>query len=153
MKPSLGYLFPMARLGAPLNVPANHIDTTWFLSDSMSWAHGRHTFKFGVDYRHLNNHIFNDVYARGFTYSSSIGEFTSDSESFNPSQTFLRPSFDFAQFEPTPYIGTFTSYAIAGYVQDSWRIHPRFTINLGLRYKYFSIPDEEHNRIWNYDTS
>src|SRR5205807_10335696 len=35
----------------------------------------------------------------------------------------------------------------AGFVQDDWRIAPRFMLNLGLRYSYFS-PIREANNLW-----
>ncbi|MFZ0746042.1 MAG: TonB-dependent receptor [Terracidiphilus sp.] len=36
---------------------------------------------------------------------------------------------------PVPIPIIYNSYA-AGYVQDDWRIHPRLTLNLGLRWEY-----------------
>lgn len=33
------------------------------------------------------------------------------------------------------------------YVEDSWRVHPSFTINLGLRYEYVAAPRDIENRI------
>ncbi|MDP9264158.1 MAG: carboxypeptidase regulatory-like domain-containing protein, partial [Acidobacteriota bacterium] len=40
MEPSLDYLFPMARLGAPLNAPSARRDTTWSIGDNVSWSKG-----------------------------------------------------------------------------------------------------------------
>jgi hypothetical protein len=79
--PTLDYLFPMARIGAPLNAPSGRKDTTIFAADNVSWTHGKHTIKAGLEYRHLSNLFTNSAWQRGFWYSSDIGEFTHDSNS------------------------------------------------------------------------
>src|SRR5262249_35280698 len=107
--PTMDYLFPFARLGAPLNAPGTRVDTTIFFADNLSWSKGKHGLKFGVEYRHLENELNNSGFARGFVYSSNIGEFVSDSESCNGAcvnNAFRAPSFDFAQAQD-PYRGDF----------------------------------------------
>ncbi|HVP43810.1 MAG TPA: TonB-dependent receptor [Terriglobales bacterium] len=151
--------FPFTRLGAPLGAPGERRDSTFSVSDSVSWSIGRHSFKFGGEFRHLDNDFSNGAFNRGFIYSGNIGEFTNDSESCNIDinffgacfgNAFMRPSFDFAQSNPW-YSGKFSSYVIAGYAQDTWRIHKNVTLNYGLRYEYFSVPYEINNNIWNFD--
>ncbi len=151
--------FPFARLGAPLGAPGERRDSTYAVTDNLSWSRGKHSFKLGAEFRHLDNDLFNGAFARGIVYSGNIGEFTSDSEACNLDVTltnfctanaFRLPSFDFAQFNPT-YSGKFSSYVIAGFFQDSYRARKGLTINYGLRYEYFSVPYEVNNNIWNFD--
>src|SRR5579864_8105970 len=159
--PTLDGLFPFARLGAPLGAPLSHRDTTWFLASNTSWSHGRHGFKFGAEWQVLDNRVTDDSFARGFMYSGNIGEFTSDSETCNencrlfaPSHAvnaFLRPSFDFFQQQNAAYSARLHSYAFSGFFQDSWRIHPRLTINAGVRYEYFSPPNDKNDGLFNFD--
>lgn len=159
MMPTLDGLFPMARIGAPLGVPSQRIDTTAFAGDTLSWSHGKHSFKFGGEYRHLNDNFFDGSFSRGFVASSNIGEFTSDSETCNTASfacfftqpAFTFPSFDYAQKQHAPYQGNFNSQGISGFVQDTWRATRRVTLNFGVRYDYFSVPTEEQNRIFNFD--
>lgn len=159
MLPSLDYLFPMARLGPPLNTPSRRRDTTWSLGNNVSWTKGKHAVKFGAEFRDLSNRVSDGAWSRGFIYSSNIGEFTSDSETCNVTcairngagDAFHAPSFDFAQKQAEAYSGRFHSYAFSGYIQDTWRFHPRWTLNYGVRYEYFSPPKEEDDRIWNFD--
>jgi len=156
--PTLDYLFPFARLGAPLNAPGSQRDDTWTLADSISWTKGKHGIRFGGEFRNLNNHSYDGAWNRGFVFSSDIGEFTSDSSiscnQFCPSgfsEAFLFPSFDFAQRQTEPFLARLHSYAASLFFQDTWRIHPRLTLNLGLRYDYFSVPEEGNDQLWNYD--
>lgn len=157
--PTLDGLFPFARLGAPLGAPLSHRDTTWFLASNTSWAHGRHSVKFGAEWQHLDNRVTDDSFARGFAYSGNIGEFTADSETCNGQclanlgafNAFLRPSFDFFQSQSSAYSLRLHSYALSGFVQDSWRIHPRLTINAGLRYEYFAPWHDKDDALFNFD--
>jgi hypothetical protein len=153
MRPTLDYFFPMARLGAPLNTPSERRDTTWFAADSVSWSRGKHAVRFGAEFRHLDNQVNNGAFSRGFIYSSNIGAFTSDSESANQgiNDAFRRPAFDFSQTQTSPYVGNFHSYGFAGFIQDTWRFHPRWTLNVGVRYEYFSPPEEADDRVFNFD--
>jgi hypothetical protein len=55
---------------------------------------------------------------------------------------------DNSAYYSQPYIGT--------YIQDEWRIQPRLTISMGLRWDYQFRLTERHNRYWgrfdpNYD--
>ena len=148
--------FPFARLGAPLGAPGERRDSTYSAGDNVAWNKGHHNVKFGAEFRHLDNDVFNGAFNRGLIYSGNIGEFTSDSESCNLAVTgcagnaFRRPSFDFAQFNPA-YSGKFSSYVIAGYIQDTYRARKSLTFNYGIRYEFFSVPNEINNNIWNFD--
>lgn len=158
--PTLDNLFPFARIGAPLGAPTHRRDTTLFFADNTSWSHGKHAVKFGAEVRHLDNEYNDSSFVRGFMYSQNIGEFTSGAEGCNEECFFNRggiinafrtPSFDFYQQQQTPYATKLHSWAFAGFLQDSWRLHPRVTLNLGLRYEYFSPPQDAHDQLWNFD--
>ena len=151
--PSLDGLFPFARVGAPLGAPGKRQDTELELVDNVVWFKGRHTIRTGFDLRHLQNVFNNGGFSRGLVVSSNIGEFTSDSETcVTCSQSgFTNPSFDYALKQPSAYNTTFHSYVVAAYLQDTWRLKSNLTINLGIRYEYFSPPSETNHQLWNYD--
>ena len=147
MAPTLDYLFPYARLGAPFGAPTKRVDTNLSIADNLSWTHGHHGLKVGFEYRGLENDFRNGALSRGLIYSSDMGEFASDSTTDN----FVLPSFDFAVKQPFQYSADLNSRAVSFYAQDTWRFHPRWTLNIGMRYEYFSVPDESHNALWNFD--
>ncbi len=49
-----------------------------------------------------------------------------------------------------PYLHYFN---LEGYVQDDWKVTPRLTLNLGVRYSYFPSPQDSHNVLNNFDPS
>ena len=151
--PSLDGLFPFARLGAPLGAPSSRRDTEAELMDNIVLFRGKHTVRAGIDLRRLQNVFDNSGFSRGMVVSGNIGEFTSDSETCVTCLrlAFNRPSFDYAIKQPSPYDTTFHSYVLAGYLQDSWRVRPTLTVNLGMRYEYFSPSSETNHQLWNYD--
>jgi len=161
MAPSLDGLFPFARIGAPLSAPGQRHDSQLELVDNVSIVHGKHSLRLGVEVRWLRNTFNTGGFSRGLVVSSDIGEFTSDSETcisipcYGPMPNtnltaFTNPSFDYALKPPAAYNTNFHSYAIAGYVQDMWRIRPHLTLNLGLRYEYFSPPSPVNGTLFNY---
>ncbi|MEO5936139.1 MAG: hypothetical protein ABIP81_02905, partial [Terriglobales bacterium] len=163
MAPTLDSLFPFARIGAPLDAPTARVDTSISLADNLSFARGSHDMKIGFSVRVMTNEIQNGAYQRGFVYSSNIGEFGHDSGTCNqictarttpptaPPNSFLRPSFDFARFDNAPLEGAFLSWSPALFFQDTWRMSPKLTFNLGVRYEYASPPRESLERTWNFD--
>lgn len=44
-----------------------------------------------------------------------------------------------------------SQWLYAGYAQDDWRITPRITLNLGVRYEYQAVPTEANNLLGNFD--
>ncbi len=154
--PTLDGQFPMARIGAPLNAPGQRRDDNWLFADTVSITKGRHGFKFGGEIRWLRNRFVNGGLSRGYAIASDIGEFTSDSascnscgEAFGVGLSF--PSFDYALRQPESYSSNLRSWTMAGFLQDTFRLHRRVTVNLGLRYEFFSVPNERNDNLWNFD--
>ena len=160
MLPTLDGVFPFARIGAPLDAPSLHRDTAWSASDGFTWAKGKHSFKFGGDFRFIQNRVTDGGFSRGYIASGDIGQFVADSETCNTGtvagtpcvgNSFRAPSFDYALNQQPNFNGLFNSYNYSGYGQDTWKVHKQVTVNAGLRYEYFGVPTEVNNQIWNYD--
>lgn len=118
--------------------------TTRFVSknyqfkDSMSWIRGKHSFKFGYELLKLQ---FQQV----FIGSPSIA-FTG-SRTGDPTADFLLGAYDNINLNFGIRDTDVSTYAHAAYFQDEWRLHPRLTLTLGVRYEPFLPWIEKNNRI------
>jgi outer membrane receptor protein involved in Fe transport len=113
-------------------------------ADTMTWTHGNQTIKFGEDFSHVSDKVLNLYQQYGqYSYSSVAGYFEdlyagacTSPVSANPCGTHYS---SFAQaFGPLGY--TFATDDIALFIQDDWKVLPRFTLNFGMRWEYEKIP-------------
>jgi hypothetical protein len=115
--------------------------------DSISWSHGKHDTKFGLDYNGVSDYISNLFNENGEYEEDYSWEFIGDylhsvlglgganyaaanggGSYFSFSQGFGNPASLIATRE------------YAGFATDNWRITPRLTLTLGVRYEYQYIP-------------
>ncbi|HMJ25550.1 MAG TPA: carboxypeptidase regulatory-like domain-containing protein [Pyrinomonadaceae bacterium] len=110
--------------------------------DNVNWTHGNHNLKFGVEVRPLR------------IYTDRLGGITYTYASIN---NFLANSLQSVQYlgdlsAPSPFFNNSTGQALGkqayyiGYAQDEWKIKPNLTMNLGLRYEYYTPLREANNR-------
>jgi hypothetical protein len=105
------------------------------LLDNLTLTRGRHTLKFGGDYRNLTA-LYTDAF--GFDF---LGVYTFNNSSTsiigNPFAAFMLgvPDADtLARCLQPNTEGYANSYAL--YAQDDWKVTPRLTLNYGLRWEY-----------------
>ncbi len=152
------------------------------LRDDVTFSHGKHTFKFGLDYNKVSDYI-NNLYNGYGTYDfdwaySFIGDYLHKTTGLGGatyagatytnngtcapstskycdanfglfssfSQGFTVPgNYNAAADTGTPdNLGAkalLTTREYAGYATDDWRILPRLTLTLGVRYEYEYIPN------------
>ena len=119
--------------------------TQW--SDNLSWTKGNHVFKIGVDFniiqvRSPKEQVFEfnygGLYNFGGVTASQLGLPAAVAGVAVPSLIGIQA---YGLGLPQVFnqgLGKshkpFNNYPIAAFAQDSWRIHPRLTINYGLRY-------------------
>jgi hypothetical protein len=137
------------------SLPQVQRDNLWHFSEAFSRVVGRHTLKAGYDYLHFQLNYLQSNLTRGrYDYS---GVFTSadglGTASGDPFADFL---LGYPQ-DTTRTKGSGQAYlrqsVYAGYAQDDWRIAPRLTLNLGVRYEYASPYTDARNNLLNLDYS
>jgi hypothetical protein len=120
------------------------------VADTLAWSHGTHLFKFGFDVNHVHDAEINLFEGFGAYSYSTRADFISD---FVAAETSHAPlcgtAFaplncysSFAQGFGTPGF-QFSSNDLAFFAQDDWRIRPRLTLNLGLRYETEIMPSTQ----------
>lgn len=105
--------------------------TSFGFIDNASWVRGRHTLRFGGEVRRIHVNI-----AEGETL-----EFR-----YRSTADFLNNRVDSVDF--LGELGTLGErrWYYMPYFQDDFRLSPRFTLNLGVRYEYYSVGKEVKDR-------
>ena len=122
----------------------------WLTNDQLTWVRGRHTFTFGGEYRALQDKERTEGNESG-TYSfSSLNTGLRGLQSGNGFASFLLGDVD----RGTLYVPTLaTQYIrqkyIASHVNDSWKVRPKLTLNLGIRWD-ISTPTREKYDNWSF---
>jgi hypothetical protein len=122
------------QLGDSLWVPETIAENVYQLADTLSWTHGKHSLKFGADFRRQQRNFFQQTAPSGLlTFSGNytgIGNGLADTLLGIP-QASLQDHL-FGIVDPTRY------WDLAEFVQDDIRVTPNLTLNLGLRYEVSS---------------
>ena len=122
--------------------------------DNLQWNVGKHSFTFGGQVAWL---LYNVNNATGGSTPITLANAVTETASLNNSFTAVTgtglsyASFLIGQIDK----GSFTQYqqqefgarfrAISPYAQDDWKVTPKLTVNLGLRYDFFPSVTEVHN--------
>ena len=106
--------------------------------DTVSWSHGKHLFKAGVDYRQTTAYYGYGYLSRGprVTYS-----FTSAANIL--SNTAAITAANILRSDPT-------TKNLGLFVQDEWHLHPRLSLSLGLRWDLYPPPSVSGAPVYTY---
>ncbi len=119
----------------------------WQIGDTVSFTFGRHNLRVGEDIIH-NYDLQNapNQINGAFTYSTSIVNYVSDllapAGTCNSGLTGVGtlPCYNSYLQSFGPYAFDFSTIDYGVFAQDDWKLAPHFTLNLGARYDYESIP-------------
>ena len=134
--------------------PENLKENNYQLKDSFTWTRGRHSFKVGGDLIRRQHGFFQTQNPRGdFTFdqqfTENLNNTTADPGSSLASFLLGNPIYSFRD----GLAGSFgmSWWEASGYFMDDFRLSPKLTLNLGLRYDLFTPMVEDHDRIANFD--
>jgi Carboxypeptidase regulatory-like domain/TonB dependent receptor len=140
----------MSLIGNFPGFPLGDYSTVYQLQDQLSRTIGRHTFKFGMEFRRLQYNGPFDFGVNGLYSFQDLTPFGLQASSVNPALEF------FLKGLPVSYVGVNPSNAdsdrgyreniASGFAQDFVRVDSRLTVNLGLRYDFYSNPTEAFGR-------
>ncbi len=132
---------------------ALYIENSFDPSDVVTLIRGKHILKFGGEVLMYqdNSTPWGNVDAGTFTFS---GVFTQASPTNNSGGTgyadFLLGYVQSWGAHNTPIVG-FRQKSPQAFVQDDWKLTPKLTLNLGLRYEIQGAFSEVHNRLGIFD--
>ncbi len=123
---------------------------TYGVQDTLSWVKGKHTLKFGAEYRVYKLNYIRQPDDGTFTFSpNQTGLPGLTSYVGNPFASFLLGDVNNASIGiTTPTLAVYPSIGL--FVQDDFRVTSKLTINMGLRWDYNPTQTEEHNRLYSF---
>ena len=134
----------------------------WQMGDTLYLNRGNHSFKFGLDMVH-NDDLLNNTYeSNGYISYSYISNFLADLNSEGKATDSCNSTALSTATSSTSALGTSPCYSsfVQGFgpsvfdistldfgmfVQDNWKVTPRLTLELGMRYDYLKLPGSSSN--------
>lgn len=134
-----GYLFPNE------NTPSYRTDNNFQLQESLVWNKGAHTIKAGVDLRSIREYMFYTggsgatTFSNAYTGNNAVDFLLGYASSVN--KTARASDWN----SKVPFVGA--------YLQDDWKLTPKLTLNLGLRYEMEGALRQSGNNWVDWDAS
>ena len=158
--PTSGDLTPTITLtgfvgSRPQNVDVTPSQGTYQVLDTATYTRGKHTMKFGADFRYLSalfNNVFQDYRLGDYTFNGSTTSAILGSGAANPIAGLLLGYPDLTTIATVlnPATDSYSKhYAFFG--QDDFKVSQSLTINFGLRWEYHPGFEDINNNVANFD--
>ncbi len=115
--------------------------------DHVSILKGKHSFKIGGEIIGDSSTEDETANAKSLTRFKSSGGATP----LTALENFFEGNVAQEQLFLGDPVRTFTSQSYAAFLQDDWRIKPRLTLNLGIRYELSTVVHEKNGEMANFD--
>jgi Carboxypeptidase regulatory-like domain/TonB-dependent Receptor Plug Domain len=148
----------LSNLGGNNFLPSDEVSQTLQITDDFTKIYGKHSFKTGIEYQHVKFSTLQPAYSRGqFDYNGTYTDVpNSNQHTTGIAQFLLQPELatvpngvnysggsDQVQASNINKTYDVKNY-FAAYFQDDWKVSPKMTLNLGVRWDYFG-PLSESN--------
>src|SRR6266849_1400913 len=154
-------------LGSNAFLPSDEVSSTLQVADDLTKIYGKHTFKMGFEFQHVKFSTLQPPWSRGeFDYNGDYTDIPSSNVGNTGRVEFLL--IPCAAGDPTgaafpDFVGGSNQVFVSnisltdngkdyygGYVQDDWKLSPKLTLNLGVRYDFFGLVLEHHSNQANF---
>jgi hypothetical protein len=151
----------LSTLGSNAFLPSDEVSDTIQVTDDLTKIYGQHSFKMGIEFQNVKFSTLQPAYSRGdFEYNNNdksvsytdipnVGNGNTGRAQFllDPIASTVPGGVDYVggadQVQASNISKTYDEKKyFATYFQDDWKITPRLTLNLGLRWDYFGPINE-----------
>jgi hypothetical protein len=142
--PTVNLGFGLTPIGYETTAPNRRGVTTYQLGNALTAIRGAHTWKAGGEFRRIQENSVFSFRLRPDVVFNSAG-----------ANTIFRPGAPVQSYDQNVFVNPGTSQRgfrlseWAGFVQDTWRVSRRLTLDLGLRYEFFGRPYEVNGYLNN----
>gem|GEM_PF-178172 len=113
--------------------------------DQLIWTHGHHSFRFGASIEKRYVEFFQGNNAKGY-FDWSGNQWTG----FSVADALVGYVDDYSIGVASSYFNTH-NWETGYFAQDDWKVTPRLTLNLGVRYDLYTFPYTDHNYQSDFD--
>jgi hypothetical protein len=118
--------------------------------DNLSITRSNHTFKMGAEYNPMRL-VMDQVdgsYNAVYTFNTFHAFLSGDAQQVEAD---LPPAFPLrgGQIHQAVKVFNWRQKQLGGFFQDNWKLKPSFTLNLGMRYEFMTIPKEDFGHVSN----
>jgi hypothetical protein len=155
----------LAQLGSNAFLPSDETSKTLQITDDFTKIYGKHSFKMGIEYQTVNFSTLQPAWSHGqFNYGGGFTDIPNEGQTTGGIAQMLLPpttaqtvtgipitaaqgGFDYSGGSDGVYASNInTTYDakkyFATYFQDDWKLSPKLTVNLGIRWDYFGPINE-----------
>lgn len=137
VSPGVQLTFPSVQAGSSFRVPQATTQGRWQIADAFSLAAGAHQWKFGGQIQRVSGSFDLGVFRDGrVELVEDFPAFDRNGDSqVNDDDLLFEVTLRSGHPDRDLEIADANNVHVAGYAQDDWRVHPRLTLNLGVRYE------------------
>jgi len=154
----------LSTLGSNAFLPSNEVSSTIQLTDNVTKIYGKHTFKMGIEYQHVKFSTLQPPWSHGqFNYGGYTDSPGGTGGNVGIADFLLVPKTSNLASGGIDYVGGANGVFVSnisltdngknyygGYVQDDWKVSPKLTLNVGVRYDFFGLVFEHHSNQANF---
>jgi hypothetical protein len=135
---ALPYAVNLTGIFTGINNPSADIEigTTYGFIDNLTWTHGRHAFKMGMEFRRIR---------------LNQGQTANNTLTFPDIPSLISTSLHDVTFIAPWCCHKYRRAFYMPYFQDEWKVTPTFTANLGIRWDYYGVAHVADNRTTVFD--
>jgi hypothetical protein len=154
---NLAVTYPTISISGFTSLGAGNFQPVWSdgqnrqIKNDTSWIKGNHNIRFGVESQWIQTNNVNARNQEGtFNFSGRYSRNSLTNAGGSPVADLLLGYVDGSTYSTSTRVEA-RATLLSGYFQDDWKLSPRFTLNLGVRYEYLRPFQDKYNKLANFD--